>query len=91
MAVATTQRPRPRPRTAAAAAPQNTQKIFDFTKRRRWTDVLLSSLPGAALLVLDKYGSIEYAGPGTRAVLGWEIEEVVERNVLEFVNGQSQI
>ena len=85
MAVATAQRPRPRPRAAAAAPSQST---FDFTKRRRWTDVLLSSLPGAALLVLDKYGSIEYAGPGTHSVLGWEIEEVVERNVLDFVNGQ---
>lgn len=63
------------------------QKPFDFTKRRRWADVLLSALPGAALLVLDKRGAIEYSGPGTKAVLGWDVDEVVEKNVLEFVNG----
>lgn len=71
-------------------APQ-TPKTFDFTRRRRWADVLLSALPGAALFVIDKHGSIEYSGPGTRAVLGWDVDDVIERNVLEFVNGESYL
>lgn len=71
-------------------APTQTQRqaqTFEFTKRKNWADILLSELPDTVILVLDTDAQIQYVGPTSHEVLGWEAEELSETDILDIVNG----
>ena len=59
---------------------------FEFTRRKKWQDILLSELPDTVLFVLDVHRVIQYANPGATEALGWDVEEMVDKDVLDFVN-----
>ncbi|EJD02231.1 uncharacterized protein FOMMEDRAFT_29301 [Fomitiporia mediterranea MF3/22] len=73
---------------AAPAAPhsQRQAQTFEFTKRKKWTDILVSELPDTVLLILDTDKEIQYVGPNTTDLLGWQVEELVDTDVLDIVN-----
>ena len=64
---------------------------FEFTRRKKWQDILLSELPDTVLFVLDVHRVIQYANPGATEALGWDVEEMVDKDVLDFVNSASPI
>ena len=64
---------------------------FEFTRRKKWQDILLSELPDTVLFVLDAHRVIQYANPGATEALGWDVEEMVDKDVLDFVNSASLI
>lgn len=65
------------------------QLIFDFTKRKRWADLLVTELTEAIMLVLSETGQVWYCGPAVEDLLGWKDEEVVDGNFCDIMNGVS--
>ncbi|KAL5511317.1 WC2 [Sanghuangporus vaninii] len=66
--------------------PQRQAQVFEFTKRKKWADILISELPDTVTLILDTDGLIQYVAPSVTEVLDWEVEELSERDVLDIVN-----
>jgi PAS domain-containing protein len=62
---------------------------FEFTKRKQWAGLLITELADAVNLILGATGKIWYCGPAVHELLGWRDEELIERNLIEFVHGMS--
>ena len=75
------------PQHAQQSQAQRGNQIFEFTKRKKWTNILLSEQPDTVIVILDNDNRVQYVGPGMRDVLGWEVEDLVETDFLEVVNG----
>ncbi len=66
----------------------NQQMVFDFTKRKRWADLLVTELTEAIMLVLSVTGQVWYCGPAIEELLGWRDEEIVDGDFCEIMNSQ---
>ncbi|PSR83030.1 hypothetical protein PHLCEN_2v5834 [Hermanssonia centrifuga] len=64
----------------------NQQMVFDFTKRKRWGDLLVTELTEAIILVLSVTGQVWYCGPAIEELLGWRDEEIVDGDFCEIMN-----
>ncbi|KIP12336.1 hypothetical protein PHLGIDRAFT_62123 [Phlebiopsis gigantea 11061_1 CR5-6] len=62
------------------------QLIFDFTKRKRWADLLVTELTEAVMLVLSDTGVVWYCGPAVEDLLGWADEDLVDGTLFEIMN-----
>ena len=63
--------------------------MFEFTKRKRWADLLITELTEAIILVLSSDGIVWYCGNAVHDLLGWRDDEVIDREFLDIMNGQS--
>lgn len=78
--------------TSSAAAQQQQQSqhpVFEFTRRKKWADIIISELPDTVLLILDTQHIVMYVGPAVPEVIGWYPEDLVDKDVLNIVNGKS--
>ena len=64
------------------------KEVFDFTKRKRYADLLTTELTEAIILVLSLNGDVWYCGNAVQDLLGWRDDEVVDRKFSEFINGE---
>ena len=79
------------PTPAASSSKQSTpQLIFEFTKRKKWADILVTELTEVIMLVLSDAGVIWYCGPAVKDLLGWTDEELVDMHFSEIMNGAYQ-
>lgn len=76
------------PTKRVSSANNNNATTFEFTRRKKWTDILFSELPDTVLFVLDFTRVIQYANPGASEALGWDVEEMVDMDVLKFINSE---
>ncbi|EUC66349.1 PAS fold protein [Rhizoctonia solani AG-3 Rhs1AP] len=60
--------------------------VFEFTKRKKWADILVSELSGSVLLVLNSADNVLWASPATLELLGWRDDEIIERPFREFLH-----
>lgn len=65
------------------------QLIFDFTKRKRWADLLVSELTEAIMFALSSTGQVWFCSPAVEELLGWKDEEIVDGDLSEIMNGRS--
>lgn len=77
----------PPPAAAGSSKQSNQQLVFDFTKRKRWADLLVSELKEAIMLVLSDSGVVWYCGPAVEDLLGWADEELVDGSLADIMNG----
>ena len=75
------------PPPGAPARHANQQLVFDFTKRKRWADLLVTELTEAIMLVLSDTGVVWYCGPAVEDLLGWADEDLVDGTLFEIMNG----
>ncbi|KDQ19789.1 hypothetical protein BOTBODRAFT_169843 [Botryobasidium botryosum FD-172 SS1] len=54
--------------------------VFEFTKRKKWADLLISEMSGIVLLVLSPKGNVLYCGAAVGELLGWNEDEVVDKS-----------
>lgn len=73
---------------AAQRDPKLDTKIFDFTKRKRWPDLLITELAGVVIFVLNPLGDILYCGEAAKELLGWK-DDVVDIKLSDLMHGQS--
>jgi PAS domain-containing protein len=64
------------------------QPTFEFTRRKRWAELLVNELSEAITLVLSPVGKILFCGPAVTELLGWRDEELIDGDLLELVNGE---
>lgn len=62
------------------------QPIFEFTKRKRWADLLVTQLTEAIVLVLSPSAEVLYCGNAVWGLLGWQDHELVDKSFLDFMN-----
>ncbi|QRV87942.1 White collar 2 protein [Ceratobasidium sp. AG-Ba] len=60
--------------------------VFEFTKRKKWADILISELSGSLLLVLNPSAHILWASPAIVEQLGWRDEELLERPIRDILH-----
>ncbi|KAI0078118.1 hypothetical protein K474DRAFT_1576588, partial [Panus rudis PR-1116 ss-1] len=60
--------------------------VFEFTRRKRWADLLITELSEAIILVLSPNASVWYCGNAVYELLGWRDAEWVDKPFLNFVN-----
>ncbi|EJU00693.1 hypothetical protein DACRYDRAFT_117132 [Dacryopinax primogenitus] len=65
---------------------KETPHIYDFTKRKGWSGLLLSQLSGTIQFVFSPRGNVVFVSGCVREYLGWEAEEVVERNLVHLLH-----
>lgn len=68
--------------------PKLEAKTFDFTKRKRWPDLLVTELSGVIILVLSTVGHVLFCSEAAKEMLGWK-EEVVDLKLSHLIHRQS--
>ena len=77
--------------TSAAGQSQaqaKTQQTYDFTKRKRWADLLLTELVDNIVLILSVSGKILYCGNAVTELLGWRDVDLVDLDFVNLVDGK---
>jgi len=59
---------------------------FEFTKRKRWADLLITELTEAIILILSTQCQILYCGAAVKELLGWRDEDLIDTEFLDLVN-----
>ena len=60
---------------------------FEFTKRKRWADLLITELTEAIILILSTQYQILYCSAAVKELLGWRDEDLIDTGFLDLVNG----
>jgi PAS domain-containing protein len=60
---------------------------WEFTRRKRWADLLITELSEAILLVLSPARKVLFCNPAVREILGWQDEDLIDRDLTDLVNG----
>jgi PAS domain-containing protein len=60
---------------------------WEFTRRKRWADLLITELTEAILLVLSPARKVLFCNPAVREILGWQDEDLIDRDLTDLVNG----
>lgn len=60
---------------------------WEFTRRKRWADLLITELTEAIVLVLSPTGKVLFCNPAVREILGWQEGELIDKDFMDFVNG----
>lgn len=71
----------------AKVGKQKQGAVFEFTRRKRWSDILISEAPDLAIFILSKTGTIWYTGPAVADLLGWKVGELIDKDVSHIFNG----
>lgn len=76
---------------ATASSSTGNQKpppTFEFTKRKRWADLLVTELADSIILVLSPTAHILFVGPAVSQILGWKETELIDCNLVDILNGK---
>jgi PAS domain S-box-containing protein len=60
---------------------------WEFTRRKRWADLLITELSEAILFVLSPARKVLFCNPAVREILGWQDEDLIDRDLTDLVNG----
>ncbi|KAI0664710.1 hypothetical protein C8Q70DRAFT_7931 [Cubamyces menziesii] len=60
--------------------------VFEFTKRKRWADLLITELNDTIILVLSESCQVWYCGSAVTEILGWREEELVDGDLADLMN-----
>ncbi|EMD38174.1 hypothetical protein CERSUDRAFT_122924 [Gelatoporia subvermispora B] len=72
--------------TIPPPAPPKDPPAFEFTRRKRWADLLVAELSDAVALVLAADGTVWYCGAAVEELLGWRDAELVDGDFGDLVN-----
>ena len=60
---------------------------FEFMKRKRWANLLISELSEAIILVLSASCNVLFCRHAVLDLLGWKDEELIDGDLIELMNG----
>lgn len=61
---------------------------FEFTKKKRWADLLITELTEVIILILSIQCQILYCSAAVKELLGWKDEDLIDTEFLDLVNGR---
>jgi len=73
-----------------SSANRKNQPTFEFTKRKRFADLLITELVGTILLVLSPDCKILFCGAAVTELLGWRDEDLVDGDLIELINEEDR-
>ncbi|KAG6917917.1 hypothetical protein DXG01_000354 [Tephrocybe rancida] len=62
-----------------------TPKTFEFTKRKRWADLLVTELADGINLILSATCTILYCAPAMTEITGWKSVDLLDCDFLELI------
>lgn len=69
------------------ASSASSNAVFEFTRRKKWADLLITELSGTLILVLSTNGEVLYCGAAAVELLGWKEEEVIDTELANWMHG----
>jgi hypothetical protein len=70
--------------TAAGGQPTN----WDFARRKRWADLLITELSNTIVLILAPMCKVLYCGQAVQELLGWNDIDLVDYDFLGLISGE---
>ncbi|KAH9857224.1 hypothetical protein C2E23DRAFT_881686 [Lenzites betulinus] len=64
--------------------------VFEFTKRKRWADLLVTELNDNIILVLSEACQVWYCGSAVTELLGWRDDELVDGDFVDLMNADDR-
>ncbi|KAF9500816.1 hypothetical protein BDN71DRAFT_1381005 [Pleurotus eryngii] len=71
---------------AATTSSSSALSTFEFTKRKRWADLLINELADAIILVLSSSCTILFSGAAVTEILGWRDVDLVDKDFMDLLN-----
>ncbi|KAJ7112419.1 hypothetical protein C8R43DRAFT_1040697 [Mycena crocata] len=68
----------------------NAAPSFEFGKRKRWADLVITELVDVLLLVLSSQGKVLYCGNGLKGLLGWNDKDIIDYDFSDLLNAQDK-
>lgn len=66
-------------------AVQKPQQAYDFTRRKRWADIIVTDAADVIVLILSAECKILYCGNAVTEILGWKGAELIDLNLLDLI------
>ncbi|KAJ7286325.1 white collar 2 type of transcription factor, partial [Mycena rebaudengoi] len=63
---------------------------FEFGKRKRWADLVITELVDVLPLVLSPLGKVLYCGNGLKGLLGWNEEDLIDYDFADLLNAEDK-
>ncbi|KAF9454604.1 GATA-domain-containing protein [Macrolepiota fuliginosa MF-IS2] len=63
---------------------------FEFTKRKRWADILITGLTDVIIFILSPEGKVLYCGSAVTELLGWNEADILDLHLNDFIVGEDQ-
>ncbi|EJD53150.1 GATA-domain-containing protein [Auricularia subglabra TFB-10046 SS5] len=60
--------------------------VFDFTRRKKWQDILVTEVSGCMTVVLSLQGKVLFATRSVREILGYRETDIVDTNISEYLH-----
>ncbi|TFK76368.1 hypothetical protein BDN72DRAFT_755972 [Pluteus cervinus] len=67
-----------------------THNTFDFTKKKRWADILVKEAADVITLVLSDTCKVLYCGTAITEILGWRDVDLVDSNLMDLAVSDDQ-
>lgn len=68
----------------------NSASTFEFTKRKRWADLLIHELSEAIIFVLSNECKVLFCSKAVSELLGWRDAELIDKDLVDLVNGEDK-
>jgi hypothetical protein len=65
-------------------------QTFEFTKRKRWADLLITELSDTCIFILSATLKILYCNPAVGDLLGWKEGDIIDHEFTDLVNSEDQ-
>uniref|UniRef100_A0A0W0G3V0 White collar photoreceptors-like protein n=1 Tax=Moniliophthora roreri TaxID=221103 RepID=A0A0W0G3V0_MONRR len=85
-----TSNPHPRNPSLFQPPPPAPPATFEFTKRKRWADLLVTELADANLFILSSNFRIMYCGGAVTELLGWREVDIVDHDFGDIISSDDQ-
>ncbi|KAM5531739.1 hypothetical protein V8D89_014588 [Ganoderma adspersum] len=76
---------------SAPLSPTKEIPVFEFTKRKRWADLLVTELNDTIVFVLSEACQVWYCGNAVTELLGWRDEELVDSDLIDLMNAGDRV
>jgi hypothetical protein len=74
--------------SSTSNAPNSLPSTFEFTKRKRWADLLIHELSEAIIFVLSNQCKVLFCSRAVSELLGWRDAELIDKDLVDLVNGE---
>ncbi|KAJ6490620.1 white collar 2 type of transcription factor [Mycena vitilis] len=68
----------------------NAVPTFEFGKRKRWADLVITELVDVLLLVLSPQAKVLYCGNGLKGLLGWKDTDLIDYDFVDLLNAEDK-
>lgn len=76
--------------THSQTSAQKSPSTFEFTKRKRWADLLAAELVDAVTFILSPTSKILYCGASVTELLGWRSSDLIDCDFTDFIRYAEQ-